>query len=120
MLKGQNMAKLFAILLAILCVLPQGCGGSRVPSNAKYDLNGGRYIVAIEDTDGFMSLNFHSSGEAKKVVDEKYDLAWGKDNRLVIENGKLQVNGKSLGELEPGGKIDIKKGPTIFVNGEKR
>lgn len=116
----NEMRNLLVVAVAGLFLTLQGCGASKLPSYAKYDFNAGRYVVSIEDTEGNVSLQFHSFGEAKKVIDEKYDLTWGNGNKLLIENGKLQVNGKALGDLEPGAKIDIKKGPTVFVNGEKR
>ncbi len=104
-----------------LCLLATGCGPSTsLPSYAKYDLDGGRYFVEIENTQGGASLHSNSRGEGKVVTEEFYDFSWGKSHHLRIENGKLTIDGADGGELKPGDRIVVKSSGETFVNGTKR
>ena len=105
---------------AILCLLLSSCHQSSLKSFAKYDLGGGRYYVEIEDTQGGTSLKFDSHSEGKVVMEEQYDLSWGKSHQLRIENGKLAIDGVDFGGLQPGDRIIAKVNGDILVNGAKR
>ncbi len=51
-----------ALLGAFLWLFAAGCGKPSAPSFARYNLDGGRYSVEIEDSGGGTELSFVSSG----------------------------------------------------------
>lgn len=110
----------YRIACAALCLLLSSCDPSPHQSFAKYDLGGGRYYIEIEDTQGGVSLKFHSKSEGEVVTGERYDLSWGKSHQLRIDDGKLTVNGVDSGTLQPGDRIVAKVNGDILVNGAKR
>jgi hypothetical protein len=102
-----------------------GCGGGSAPSPsprtfAKHDLAGGRYFIDCEDTGGGSSLKFKSTGEGMVVTKELFEFSWGGTHQLVIEDGKLTVDGKDRGPLQPGDRITIKESGDLLVNGSNR
>jgi hypothetical protein len=120
------MSRLFCFEL-LLTLTSLGCQQQASPpatSFAKYDLDGGRYVVEIQDTEGGSSLDFQSKGQGSAqgevVKQERYNLSWGKSRRLQIENGVLSVDGANLGELKPGDRIVVSKSGKTLVNGAER
>jgi hypothetical protein len=110
-----------SVIGAILCLLAVGCDRPSSQSFAKFNLDGGRYFVEIENTEGGTSSIFQSTGEGTNVIEERYDISWGSSHRLQIENGNLNVNGVDRGRLQPGDRIVIVEGSDeVLVNGTKR
>jgi hypothetical protein len=110
-----------SVIGAILCLLAVGCDRPSSQSFAKFNLDGGRYFVEIENTEGGTSSIFQSTGEGTNVIEERYDIFWGSSHRLQIENGNLNVNGVDRGRLQPGDRIVIVEGSDeVLVNGTKR
>jgi hypothetical protein len=107
------------LLTTGLCLFAFGCQPAATPF-AKYDLGDGRYNVEIEDTGGNSSMNFESHSEGTDVIAERFNVSWGAAQQLVIENGKLSMNGEDRGTLEPGDQIVINKAGELRVNGQQR
>ena len=108
--------------LVTLLLLLAGCApnASAPSSYAKYTIGGDRYFLEVEKTEGGSSLTFNSKSSGTKVDEEHYDLSWGKDKSLKIDNGQLQVNGINYGAIDPGAKIVIKADGKLLINGEER
>ena len=111
--------KTIAGLTAVL--LLAGCAPSNTapPSYVKHTL-GDRYYVEVENTQGGSSLTFNSKGSGTKVDDEHYELTWGSDKSLKIDNGQLQVDSIKYGKVEPKDRIVIQADGKVLINGSER
>jgi hypothetical protein len=110
-----------AICCLFACLLAAGCQQAPPPTSyAHYDLGGGRYYVEIKDTGSGSSLKFHSHSEGDEVTEEHYEVRWGADRHLVIEDGELTVNGEKRGTLQPKDRVVINNAGELSVNGSPR
>lgn len=103
-----------------LALFVAGCGQPSPTSFARYELDGGRYLIEIDNTGSGSTLNFHSRGEGTTVTDEKYDLTWDNSRRLQIVNGALTIDGIERGTLQHGDRIHINSSGEVLVNGTTR
>jgi hypothetical protein len=113
------MKTLLALVMLLLLV---GCAPSSSPKQStyvKHTLGDNRYFIEVENTQGASSLTFQSSGKGTTVDNEHYELTWGLNKSLKIDNGKLQVNGVNYGEVKPGARIVVNEDGKLLIDGKE-
>ncbi|MFN0127154.1 MAG: hypothetical protein ACKV19_10780 [Verrucomicrobiales bacterium] len=103
------------------CLIP-ACGRPPVRQavTSRHVVDGGRYVIELQSPPGGSELKMYSHSQGKTVTAEHYELTWGTNQSLKIDNGQLTVNGRPSGTLERGDKIYIRSDGAVLVNGVER
>jgi hypothetical protein len=110
-----------AVMALLFWVLP-ACGPAvkRQAVSTRHVVDGGRYIIELQGASGGSEMKIYSHSKGKAVTEERHELTWGPNGSLKIDNGRLTLNGKPHGALEPGDKIYIRSDGSVLVNGAER
>jgi hypothetical protein len=112
------MKNLFTALLLTMLAWSWGCQKAEPPKveapPVPIDIKSGRLITAG-------GVKYYVPPERGSHTDGPGEFKFECENlRLIVSNGKVQVNGKSFGTVKSGDTVSFLNKGHVFVNGELR